>query len=55
MFHVRDKNSLNMGLGGPKAPVVCFVLKSEAFGHKTAPPNLEVLMYSEVSIISTVR
>ena len=39
MFHARDKNSLDMGLGGPKDNVVCFVLNSEAFVPKTAPPT----------------
>ena len=41
VFHARDKNSLDMGLGGPKGNVVCFVLNSEAFGPKAAPPSIE--------------
>ena len=42
MFHARDKIYLDMGLGSPKGHVVCFVLNSEAFGPKTAPPILYV-------------
>ena len=38
VFHAKDKRSLDMGLGGPKDHVVCFVLNSEAFGPKAAPP-----------------
>ena len=40
MFHARDKNSIDMGLGWPKGHVVCFVLNSEAFGPKTAPSTI---------------
>ena len=52
MFHARDKNSLDLGLGGPKDHVVCFVLNSEAFGPKTAPPNVN--KWFDIEIVSVI-
>ena len=51
MFHARDKNSLDIGLGGPKDHVVSFVLNSEAFVPKTAPPT--VTKNAHLSLINT--